>query len=68
MLESEKNMLQKHVIELKHENLDLKKCVDDNQQYDRWPCLRTDEVPAAEKESSDVVLRKYKKYVRRGWY
>ena len=39
ILESEKNMLQKHIIELKRANIDLKKCVDDNEKYDRWPCL-----------------------------
>ena len=33
--ESEKKMLQKHVGELKHANLDLQNAADDNEQYVR---------------------------------
>ena len=32
-------MVRKHVIELKCENLDLLKVVDNNKQYSRWLCL-----------------------------
>ena len=59
-LESEKNLLQKHVSELKHINIKMQEIIDDNEQYGRRLCLRFDGIPLKENETSNMVLEDVK--------
>lgn len=63
ILESEKNILQKHVIERKRANLDLQKAIHANEKYGRRLCVRIDEVSAIEKESKVMVLGNVKNMI-----
>ena len=58
--ESEKKMLQEYVMELIRANIEMRKIIDDNEQYGRRLWLRFDGVSIKEKENRTTVYRSKK--------
>ena len=66
------NLIQKHVNSLMESNIALqKKCselelsIDNHEQYSRRTCLRITDIPCEEKETSEEVLEKVKKLMKK---
>ena len=57
-LESNKAMLQKHILEIKKQNLTNQSEIEELEQYGRRQCLRFESVPTEQNETSDTVLSK----------
>ena len=57
-LKSDKVMLQKHILEIKKQNLTNQSEIEELEQYGRRQCLRFEGVPTEQNETSDKVLSK----------